>query len=119
VVRNNTGDISLTFTKVPRQVNVTDSFGDITLVLPPGPATYRVVTRNSFGGTTVSVPQSPTAGHMITASNNSGDITITTQQGHAVTPAHPAPPSPPAGPGAAQGAATSRVAWTARRTMRA
>jgi Putative adhesin len=79
VVRNNTGDISLTFTKVPRQVNVTDSFGDITLVLPPGPATYRVVTRNSFGGTTVSVPQSPTAGSMITVSNNSGDITISTQ----------------------------------------
>ena len=37
VARNNSGDISLTFTKVPRQVNVTDSFGNITLVLPPGP----------------------------------------------------------------------------------
>jgi hypothetical protein len=102
VVRNNTGDISLTFTKVPRQVNVTDSFGDITLVLPPGPATYRVVTGNSFGSTTVSVPQSPTARNVITASNNSGNITIITQKGHAVTHAHPAPPSPPAGPGAAQ-----------------
>jgi hypothetical protein len=93
---NNSGDISLTFTKVPRQVNVTDSFGDITLVLPPGPANYRVTTRNSFGSTTVSVPQSPTALNVITASNNSGDITITTQKGHAVTPEHPAPPSPPA-----------------------
>jgi hypothetical protein len=96
VARNNSGDISLTFTKVPRQVNVTDSFGDITLVLPPGPANYRVTTRNSFGSTTVSVPQSPTALNVITASNNSGDITITTQKGHAVTPEHPAPPSPPA-----------------------
>ena len=94
VARNNSGDISLTFTKVPRQVTVTDSFGDITLVLPPGPATYRVATRNSFGDTTVSVPQSPTARNVITASNNSGNITITTQR-DAVTPAHPAPPSLP------------------------
>lgn len=95
VARNNSGDISLTFTKVPRQVTVTDSFGDITLVLPPGPATYRVATRNSFGDTTVSVPQSRTARNVITASNNSGNITITTQRDHAVTPAHPAPPSLP------------------------
>ena len=36
VASNNSGDISLTFTKVPRQVNVTDSFGNITLVLPAG-----------------------------------------------------------------------------------
>lgn len=102
VARNNSGDISLTFTKVPKQVTVTDSFGDITLRLPPGSATYRVVTRNSFGSTAVSVPQSPAAQNVITASNNSGDITIVTQKDHAVTHAPPSPPSPPAGPGAAQ-----------------
>ena len=90
---NNSGDISLTFSKVPRQVNVTDSFGSITLVLSAGSATYRVATRNSFGSTTVSVPRSPTAGNVITASNNSGDITITTQKGSAVT--HPLPESHP------------------------
>jgi DUF4097 and DUF4098 domain-containing protein YvlB len=94
VARNSSGDISLTFTKAPRQVTVTDSFGNITLVLPPGPVAYRVATRNSFGSTTVSVPRSPTAGNVITASNNSVDITITTQKGHAVTHAHPAAPSP-------------------------
>ncbi len=93
VARNNSGDISLTFTKVPRQVTVTDSFGNITLVLPPGPATYRVATRNSFGSTTVSVPQSPTARNVITVSNNSGDITIT-RKGPSVSHAHPPPPSP-------------------------
>ena len=37
VARNNSGDISLTFSKVPRRVNVTDSFGSITLVLLAGP----------------------------------------------------------------------------------
>ena len=35
VASNNSGDISLTFSKVPQRVNVTDSFGSITLVLPP------------------------------------------------------------------------------------
>jgi hypothetical protein len=90
VARNNSGDISLTFTKVPRQVTVTDSFGNITLVLPPGSATYSVATRNSFGNTTVSVPRSPTARNVITASDNSGNITIittttTTHKGHATT----------------------------------
>jgi hypothetical protein len=95
VARNSSGDISLTFAKVPRQVTVTDSFGNITLVLPPGPAAYRVATRNSFGSTTVSVPRSPAARNVITVSNGSGNITITTQKGPAVTPAHPAPPPPP------------------------
>ena len=80
VASNNSGDISLTFTKVPQRVNVTDSFGNITLVLPAGPATYRVQTRNSFGSTTVSVPRSPSARNVITASNNSGDITIATRK---------------------------------------
>ncbi|MGI8449332.1 MAG: DUF4097 family beta strand repeat-containing protein [Streptosporangiaceae bacterium] len=91
VASNNSGDISLTFTKVPQQVNVTDSFGSITLVLPAGPATYRVQTRNSFGSTTVSVPRSPSARNVITVSNNSGDITIITRK-------HPAPPPAPGGP---------------------
>ena len=90
VASNNSGDISLTFTKVPRQVNVTDSFGNITLVLPPGAAAYRVQTRDSFGRTTVSVPQSPSARNVITASNNSGDISIVT----APRPGGPGAPRP-------------------------
>jgi hypothetical protein len=91
---NNSGDISLTFTKVPQRVNVTDRFGNITLVLPAGPAAYRVQTRNSFGSTTVSVPRSPSSRNVITASNNSGDITIVTRE----QPAAPPTPGGPAGP---------------------
>jgi hypothetical protein len=87
---NNTGDIYLTFTKVPRQVNVTDSFGSVTLVLPPGPAAYRVQTQNSFGSTTVSVPRSPSARNAITVHNNSGDITIITRP-QSAAPAHVTP----------------------------
>ena len=99
VARNNSGDISLTFTKVPRQVNVTNSFGSIRLVLPPGAAAYRVQTRDSFGSTTVSVPQSPSARNVITASNNSGDITIVTgsRPGAPGAPHLPAVPSGPPG----------------------
>jgi hypothetical protein len=96
VAGNNSGDITLRFAVVPRRVDVTDSFGDITLVLPAGTAAYHVTTRNLFGSTSVSVPRSPAARNVITVSNNSGNITITTVKGRPVTPAHPAPPSPPA-----------------------
>jgi Putative adhesin len=94
VASNNSGDITIQFTQVPRQVNVTDSFGDITLVLPPGATTYRVSARTSFGTTTVSVPQAATATSVITASNNSGDIRIV----RAKAPAPPAQPPQPRGP---------------------
>src|ERR1019366_8803490 len=90
VASNNSGDISLTFSKVPQQVNVTDSFGNVTLVLPPGATAYRVQTRDSFGTTTVSVPQSPTARNVITVSNNSGDITIITRKHPLSGPSRPA-----------------------------
>jgi hypothetical protein len=74
---NNSGDITLTFTKVPQRVVVTDSFGDITLRLPPGPTAYQVHARTSFASKTISVPQSATSPDVITATNDSGDITIT------------------------------------------
>ena len=97
VARNDSGDISLTFTKVPGHVNVTDSFGSITIVLPPGAAAYRVQTRDSFGTTTVSVPRSPSARNVITASNNSGNITIVTGRPPGA-PGAPGQPAAPAGP---------------------
>lgn len=78
VAYNNSGDITLQFATVPRQVNVTDSFGNVTLVLPAGRTAYQVHTHNSFGSTHVSVPRSPTAKHVIKVSNNSGDIRIVT-----------------------------------------
>jgi hypothetical protein len=93
VASNNSGDIRLTFTRVPQRVNVTDSFGSITIVLPRGATAYRVTTHDSFGATNVAVPRSPTARNVITASNNSGDITIVTQK------QPPPPASPPAAPG--------------------
>jgi hypothetical protein len=76
VARNQSGDVTLTFTKVPRRVAVTDAYGSITLRLPPGPAAYRVEAHTSYGIRTVSVPQAASAPNVITATNNSGDITI-------------------------------------------
>ena len=88
---NNSGDITLTFAKVPRRVDVTDSFGNITLILPPGRTAYRVDARTSFGSQTVTVPQATSAPDVITATDNSGDITIANQQ----VPAPPRAPRPP------------------------
>jgi DUF4097 and DUF4098 domain-containing protein YvlB len=73
---NNSGDVTLHFATVPQQVNITDSFGNVTLVLPRGSTAYQVVTHNSFGSTNVSVPRNPASAHVIQVSNNSGDITI-------------------------------------------
>lgn len=88
---NQSGDITLTFTKVPQRVNVTDSFGNITLNLPPGSPAYHVVTHNSYGNTTVTVPQATSSPYLITATDQSGDITIASQPG--ADPALPATPS--------------------------
>ena len=80
-VSNDSGDVTLRFATVPRRVTVTDSFGNITLVLPPGTARYRVEARTTFGGRVVSVPQAPSAPNVITATNGNGDITISTATG--------------------------------------
>jgi Toastrack DUF4097 len=76
VGRNVSGDITLTFTRVPRSVDVTDGSGNITLVLPPGATRYHVVTRDGSGNTTVSVPRSRSSPDRITATDGAGDITI-------------------------------------------
>jgi hypothetical protein len=74
------GDIVLVFSKVPRHVSVSDSFGNITLELPRGPATYRVQAPTPlYGSRTVTVPQSPSSHNVITAQNSNGDITITSR----------------------------------------
>jgi hypothetical protein len=69
------GNITLTFSKAPRRVEVTDESGDITLVLPRGQS-YLVTAHSSQGNTSVSVRQSPSSPYVITASNGSGNITI-------------------------------------------
>jgi hypothetical protein len=74
--RNVSGDITLTFSQVPRQVDVTDDSGNVTLVLPPGATRYHVVARDGSGNSTVSVPQSRSSPYTITATDGSGNINI-------------------------------------------
>ena len=74
--QNQSGNIRVVFTKVPQRVQISDSSGDITLVLPPGPTTYRVSASTSSGSTSISVPRSQTSPHLISVTDQSGDITI-------------------------------------------
>jgi hypothetical protein len=76
-VANQSGDTVLRFARVPARVQVSADSGDVTLVLPPGAATYRVVARSSDGSTTVGFPSNPSSPHLITVTDQSGDITIT------------------------------------------
>jgi len=73
---SNSGNITLTFTKIPDRVRVSDQFGDVTLVLPPGGTAYRVSARSTFGGTSIGVPTDPSSRHVITVADASGDISI-------------------------------------------
>jgi hypothetical protein len=71
------GNITLTFTKVPARVIVSDSSGDVQLVLPPGQTAYRVNARPSDGNRVVNVPTNPASPHVIRVTDGSGDISIT------------------------------------------
>jgi hypothetical protein len=75
--KNQSGNIKVVFTEVPQRVQISDSSGDITLVLPPGPTKYRVSASTSSGSTSVNAPQSPTSPHVVSVTDQSGNITIT------------------------------------------
>jgi hypothetical protein len=71
------GDITLTFTKVPSRVMVTDAFGDVRIVLPRGLTVYNVITHAQLGTATIAVPTSSLSKHIINVTNSSGNILIT------------------------------------------
>ncbi|MGH3406343.1 MAG: DUF4097 family beta strand repeat-containing protein [Streptosporangiaceae bacterium] len=74
---DNSGDIVLRFIKVPGQVHVSDQYGNITVLLPPGSAAYQVhAPVPPFGSRSIAVAQSRASSHVITAHDASGDITI-------------------------------------------
>ncbi len=77
LAESNSGDITLTFTRVPRSVRVSADSGTIRIVLPPGAASYRISDHSGSGGISVRVPENPASQNVISASTNSGDITIT------------------------------------------
>ncbi len=76
VVTDGSGDISLTFTKVPARVKVSDSSGDVNVVLPRG-ARYQVNATTDSGNRNVGVLQTTAPDHVITVTDGSGDVSVT------------------------------------------
>jgi hypothetical protein len=70
------GDVTLTFTKVPASVRVLNDSGNVTIVLPPGTTTYNVSATAESGSRTVRVPTSSLSPHVITVTAQSGDVSI-------------------------------------------
>jgi hypothetical protein len=87
-MNSSSGNISAS--RVTGDTQITDSFGDVTVLLPHSSTLYHVYTHNPFGSTNVAhVPQSPTAANSITVIDNSGNISISEQGGHPSAPAAP------------------------------
>lgn len=57
-------------------VRVLDQSGNISVVLPPGSAAYRVTASTRSGQTAIGVPQSSASRHLITVTDQSGNITV-------------------------------------------
>ena len=71
------GDIEIIFTVVPRDVTVSTAGGNVTIVVPRGPARYRVSATTAGGNVTDStIPLGSSSPNSITATSGGGDITI-------------------------------------------
>ncbi|HXW86901.1 MAG TPA: DUF4097 family beta strand repeat-containing protein [Streptosporangiaceae bacterium] len=71
------GDVSLVFTQVPTDLQITAAGGNVTVVLPPGGAKYNIVTQADGGN--VSYPgalASSSSPDTITIDSGGGDISI-------------------------------------------
>jgi hypothetical protein len=70
------GNIEIDFASVPSDVHVNTSGGNITLVLPPGLATYNVIAHTDGGNVSNSLRQNSSSPNVITATSGGGNITI-------------------------------------------
>ncbi|HET9894451.1 MAG TPA: hypothetical protein VFQ44_05910 [Streptosporangiaceae bacterium] len=73
---DSSGSVTLRFAVVPRLVTISDKLGDVTLVLPRGPAAYRITTRAARGRTTIGVPASASSSHVIIITSQAGSVTV-------------------------------------------
>ena len=78
VASTGSGDITLTFSTVPGHVRVDSGSGNVTLMLPPGNTSYRVITTTDSGNRSITLPTNSASPHVITVTTGSGDISITT-----------------------------------------
>jgi Putative adhesin len=77
IVSTGGGDVMLTFTRPPGNVQVNSGGGDIQIVLPRGDTAYNVVSSTGGGDLNDSVPHSTSSPDTITVNSGGGDIDIT------------------------------------------
>jgi hypothetical protein len=70
------GDITLTFTKPPRLLTVSDSMGDISIVLPRG-YRYQINANSAMGTRNVGIQSADSAPYSVSATTSMGDVNIT------------------------------------------
>jgi Putative adhesin len=75
-VESGGGDVSLTFTRVPANIDIGSSGGDITIVLPRGATEYAISYSTAGGDYGASVPTNKFAAHKITVRSGGGDVSI-------------------------------------------
>ncbi|MBV9094343.1 MAG: DUF4097 family beta strand repeat protein [Streptosporangiaceae bacterium] len=71
------GNVTMRFTRAPRNVVVASGGGDVTVVVPRGVTAYHIVSAAAGGGYAVSVPTSSSSPHLISVDSGGGNITIT------------------------------------------
>ncbi len=76
VVTDGSGNIGLTFTKVPTRVKVSNSSGNVSVVLPRG-VRYQVNATTDSGSRNVGVLQTTAPDHVITVTDGSGNVSVT------------------------------------------
>ena len=76
VVTDGSGNIDLTFTKAPTRVRVSNSSGNVNVVLPRG-VRYQVNATTDSGNRTVSVLQTSAPDHVIKVTDGSGNVSVT------------------------------------------
>lgn len=76
VVTDGSGNIDLAFTKVPTRVRVSNSSGNVHVVLPRG-VRYQVNATTDSGNRTVGVLQTTAPDHVITVTDGSGNVSVT------------------------------------------
>jgi hypothetical protein len=72
---DSSGDIDLSFDHVPKDIDIGDGSGDITVAVPAN-VSYSVVAKASSGSTNIGVPTNPLSHNVIHLIAASGDISV-------------------------------------------
>ena len=70
------GNVTLVFTRVPANLNITSDGGDITIVLPHGSTSYAITSSTDGGDYRAPVPTSPASSDTISVQSGGGNVSI-------------------------------------------